>query len=194
MDAQKIAREIGLIETAVNIAAVRDSRDVVDQVGASMPLPAPNIREDAEAMVKWLLGFHKKKYMFLTPEIALAELLAEAADEDTEIIFAVPCDMDEEAKERLNNNLPRGVRITILEEPFFPIGFFPGNGIMVVCGYSADERTMVLTDTYRMAEHYSGFRGKTVFLPFVALDTAQRFDGWMEIGRQQFSAVWRNEE
>lgn len=195
MDVRKTAREIGLFETAINLAQVEDSEDVIQKVGACLPLPDRGVGEATSRIAQWLLGFHKGKYMLLTPEIALAEEMArQAGGRELELIFAVPCDMDPEAKERLEHNLPREIPVTILEEPYFPEGFYPGNGMMVICGYSGGGRPMVLPDTYRMANHYQGFLGKKVFVPYVELETASRYEGWMELGRQQFRGEWRGEE
>lgn len=188
---QKTAREIGLFETAVNLAEVCSSADVIQKVGASMPLPDEGIRGRMEQIAEWLLGFGKDKYMFLTPEIALIEEMGKLSRNQIEVIIAVPCNLDLEAKKRLNNNLPHGVSVTVLEEPYFPQSFFPGNGMMVISGYLGGDRAMVLPDTYRMVEHYSGFLGKNVFVPYKELDAATRYDGWMEISLQRLSAKWR---
>ncbi len=191
MDIRKTVREIGLFETAVNLAQVSDSADVLHKVGDSIPLPNSDIEERIDNIAKWLLKFRKNKYMFFTPEIAIAEQMAKEADNDIEIIISIPCDMEIETKERLKNNLPRGTTVTVLEEPYFPTGFFPGNGMMVVCGYSASDRAMILSDTYRMVEHYSGFLGKKVFVPYVELSSALRYEGWMEVNQQRISMKWR---
>ena len=193
MDMQKTAREIGLFETAVNLAKVSNSADVIQKVGASMPLPDEEIGVRVGRVAEWLLSFGKGKYMFLTPEIALIEEMGKLSNKKTEVIIAVPCDLDSEAKERLNNNLPRSVSVTVLEEPYFPQSFFPGNGLMVISGYLGGDRAMVLPDTYRMVEHYSGFLGKKVFVPYKELDAATRYDGWMEIGQNRLSTKWRSE-
>ena len=193
MDVRKTAREIGLFETALNLAQVSGSAEVAEKAGALMPLPEADIDERTDRIVKWLLGFGKKKYLFLTPEIALIERIAELGGEEAEAIIAVPCDMEAEARERLRNNLPRGIAVTVLEEPYFPSSFFPENGIIVVCGYSGGGRAMILPDTYRMAEHYSGFLGKKVFVPYAELSSASRYDGWMELGRQRIDKRWESE-
>ena len=52
---------------------------------------------------------------------------------------------------------------------------------------------MVLPDTYRMVEHYSGFLGKKVFIPYKELETAARYDGWLEVSQQRLSMKWRSE-
>lgn len=192
MDIQKTAREIGLFETAVNLAKVSNSADVIQKVGASMPLPDEGIVDRVGLVAKWLLDFDKSKYMFLTPEIALIERMGKLASSYTEIIIAVPCDLEQEAKERLNNNLSHGITVSILEEPYFPQSFFPGNGMMVISGYLGGDRAMVLPDTYRMVEHYNGFLGKKVFVPYRELDVAMRYEGWMEISQQRLSAKWRS--
>ncbi len=192
MDIRKTAREIGLFETAVNLVKVSNSADVIQKVGALMPLPDEEIGVRIGLVAKWLLSFGKSKYMFLTPEIALIEEIGKQSNKKMEVIIAIPCDLDPEAKKRLNNNLPYGVVVKILEEPYFPQSFFPGNGIMVISGYLGGYRAMVLPDTYRMVEHYSGFLGKKVFVPYNELDVATRYDGWMEIGQQRLSAKWRS--
>ena len=153
MDVKKTAREIGLFETAVNLAQVRDSEDVIRKVGTSLPMPDPDIGQRVEQIADWLLAFDKSKYLFLTPEITLIEKMAQRARNKVEMIIALPCDMDAESKDRLQHNLPRNALVTVLEEPYFPAGFFPGNGMIVICGYSGGKRAMVLPDTYRMAEH-----------------------------------------
>lgn len=192
MDMQKTAREIGLFETGINLSKVCNSADVIQKVGASMPLPDDDIANQIPHIAAWLHSFDKSKYMFLTPEIALIEEMSKYSNTE-EVIIAIPCDLEEEAKERLRNNLPHGIEVTILEEPYFPQSFFPGNGLMVVCGYAADGRAMVLPDTYRMVEHYSGFLGKKVFIPYKELETAARYNRWMEISQQRLSTKWRSE-
>lgn len=192
MDMQKTAREIGLFETGINLSKVCNSTDVIQKVGASMPLPDEDIVDRIPQIAAWLHSFGKSKYMFLTPEIALIEEMSKLSNQE-EVIIAIPCDLEEEAKERLRNNLPRNIEVTILEEPYFPQSFFPGNGLMVVCGYAAGGRPMVLPDTYRMVEHYSGFLGKKVFIPYKDLETAARYDGWLEVSQKRLSEKWRSE-
>lgn len=191
MDMQKTAREIGLFETGINLSKVCNSTDVIQKVGASMPLPDEDIADRIPQIAAWLHSFGKSKYMFLTPEIALIEEISKLSNRE-EVIIAIPCDLEREAKERLRNNLPRGIEVSILEEPYFPQSFFPGNGLMVVCGYAAGGRPMVLPDTYRMVEHYSGFLGKKVFIPYKDLETAARYDGWLEVSQQRLSTKWRS--
>lgn len=191
MDMQKTAREIGLFETGINLSKVCNSTDVIQKVGASMPLPDEDIADQIPQIAAWLHSFGKNKYMFLTPEIALIEEISKLSNQE-EVIIAIPCDLEREAKERLRNNLPRGIEVSILEEPYFPQSFFPGNGLMVVCGYAAGGRPMVLPDTYRMVEHYSGFLGKKVFIPYKDLETAARYDGWLEVSQQRLSTKWRS--
>ena len=86
MDMHRTAKEIGLFLTAINLVAVMDSPDVQDKVGASMPLPGSNIEEKVHDIVKWLTGFGKRKYMFLTPEIAVIEELLKQTDNKAEVI------------------------------------------------------------------------------------------------------------
>ena len=159
-----------------------------------MPLPPADTADNIEKIAGWLESFGKSKYMFLTPEIALIERLALLGPRQ-EAMILVPCDMQEEVRARLRGNLPRQMDTSLLKEPFFPEGFFPGNGIIVTCGYLAGSRTMVLPETYRMIEHYTGgFYGKTVFVPYTELEEGTRYDGWMEVPSNRFKRIWRNGE
>lgn len=191
MDLQKTAKEIGLFELASNLSKVRTDSDIIQKVGASMPLPDENISAKIGIIAEWILSFNKSKYLFLTPEIALIEEIKKKSCHQIEIIIAVPCDLDSDAKNRLSNNLPKGMPVSVLEEPYFPQSFFPSNGMIVCCGYLANNRLMVLPDTYRMAEHYSGFLGKKVFIPYKELETATRCENWIEIKSQQFDMIWK---
>ena len=192
MDMQKTAKEIGLFEAAVNLAMVSTSTAVIQKAGASMPLPDEKIALQTKQAAEWLLSFKKSKYLFLTPEIALIEEMGKLANSTIEAIIAIPCDLEQEAKDRLRNNLPRSISVTVLEEPYFPQSFFPDNGMIVISGYAGGGRAMVLENTYRMVEHYNDFRGKKAFVPYTELEAAARYDGWMEISRQRYSVKWRS--
>lgn len=194
MNSGKTACEIGLFETAVNMSEILDSLSVAAKAGASMPLPAADIRDRIRKTAARLLGLKKKKYMFLTPEIAiLEEMAALTPDSCPEAILALPCDMDAQSRKRLKNNLPRGIEVSLLDEPYFPDAFFPGNGAIVICGYTGGDRLMVLSGTYRMAEHYSGFLGKKVFVPYAEFDISVPCEGWMELNPFILTEEWRNE-
>lgn len=192
MDMRKTVREIGFLEAGTNLEEVLDSKDIQEKVGAVMPLPGKNLINTISNIADWLTAFGKDKYMILTPEIALIDKLAEL-DIGKEAIFLIPCDMDPEVKERLKANIPKSMKVSLLEEPYFPEEFYPGNGLLIACGYYAGGRIMVLPETYRLIDHYSGFMGKKVFIPYVELEDAVRYDGWMEIGRDKFTTIWRDE-
>lgn len=193
MNMQRTAKEIGLFETAINLSRVCNSQDVIQKVGGSMPLPEADIECRTKQAAVWICGFGKKKYFFLTPEIALIDAMADKVSRESEIIIAVPCDMDHESKERLKNNLPRHMNVTLWEEPYFLQQFYPSNGIMIACGYMGSYyRPIVMSDTYRMVERYGGsFLGRRVFLPYREMEYATRYDGWMEVSQENLSDIWR---
>lgn len=191
MDAIKTIREIGPFMANENIVKVLDSEDVRTKVGAVMPLPGTGFQDSVNNVADWLAGFGKSKYMFFSPEIALIERLPCCKDR-TESIVVVPCDMDDEIRDRLKDNLPQNMKVTLLEEPYFPKSFVPGNGMIIVSGYMAGERAMVLPETYRMIEHYSGFMGKTVFVPYTTIQESMRYTDWLEVGTDKFDEIWRD--
>lgn len=192
MELLKTVREVGFFETGRNLTQVLDSGAVRAQAEAVMPLPAPNLADAMERIAGWLSAFRKEKYLFLTPEIALVELLA-ARNPEQEAMLLVPCGTEEEVRARLEDNLPRQMRTSLLEEPFFPREFYPDNGIIIACGYLAGSRAMVLPETYRIIDHYTaGFYGKKVFIPYAELSEGTRYEGWIEVSMEKFSRLWRD--
>ncbi len=192
MDMLKTVREIGFFETGCNLVKVINSKDVHTKVGEVMPLPDPVLADSISDIAEWLIAFGKEKYMFLSPELSIVDKLAERKP-NNEAIMLIPCDMEQEVKERLRGNIPKSMKVSLLEEPYFPEAFYPGNGVLVMCGYWAGGRMMVLPETYRMFDHYSGFWGKKVFVPYAELADAVRYNGWMEVGSDKISMIWRNE-
>lgn len=193
MDMFDTARVIGFFETGINLVDVNESSEVIMKVGARMPLPDENIKLNIEHIADWIIEFDKNQIMYLTPEISLIEAIECKKNNTINHIIALPCDLDSDAKERIKNNLPKDANVSVLEEPFFPQSFFPGNGLIVFCGYSGGDRAMVMHDTYRLVEHYGGFLGKKVFVPYRELAVASRYDGWLEINPNRISEKWRRE-
>lgn len=191
MDLLKSAREIGFFEMGINLTKVLSSRDVRSKAGATMPLPGPELASSAEKIAEWLVSFGKSKYMFLTPEIALIERLSVLRPRQKAMI-AVSCGIEEDVRSRLENNIPKRMKVSLLEEPFFPEEFYPQDGMLIASGYLAGGRVMVLPETYRMIDHYVGkFYGKKVFVPYTQLAESTRFRGWMEASANKFSQIWR---
>jgi len=188
MDVLKTVRGIGVLETVCNLTDVLYSEDVKSKVGEVMPLPGENIKDMLPKIAEWLKGFKKENYMFFTPEIALEDYCYESCKE---AVFMIPCGISDEIKESIQGNLPKKMKVNVLEEPYFPENFYPSNGIIVVVGYSAAGHKMVLPETYRLIEKYSSFWGKKVFVPYVELEDAVRYEGWMEISSDMFNETWR---
>ena len=173
MDIHKIALEIGLFETALNLerAEIKNNDEI------AMPLPAPGMSEKIKSAAQMLKSFNKKRYMFLTPEIALIDAISE---KNSDAVIIMPCGMDLESEERIENNLPSKMPVKIIKEPYFPETFTPDNGIIIICGYMSAGRAVIMNETYRLAEHYGGFYGKKIFLPYMKLENFICFDGWKQ--------------
>ena len=190
MDIMQVVREVGFYEAGRNLLLVGADRELRDKINESMPFPQETVTGGTYALTKWIISFNKNKYLFTTPEIRIIEQLA-ARIPDQEAIILVPCDLDTESRERIGGNLPVEMTVTLLDEPFFPQGFFPGNGMLIACGYLAGERPMVLEETYRLLAHYSGFLGKKLFIPYAVLNESVRYSGWMEMPATAFTSIWR---
>ena len=191
MDMLRTVREIGFWETGYNLEKVLKSDAVRRKAGETLPLPDKDVMDSIERIAAHLVELGKRKYMFLTPEIAVIEKLAALDNRGSEAMILVPCDMETEVKERLYDNLPGGMKVFLLEEPYFPKDFLPGNGVLIACGYITGDKAMVLAETYRMIDHYRDFRGKKIFIPYVEMEGGVRYTGWKEISTDKFSMIWR---
>ena len=189
MDILKTAREIGFFELGYNLSKIPKSSSLVWRIEEKMPLPDDDFMRILSDVPEMIGQLGKSKCIFLTPEIALIERLAAAADGITEAIIITPADMDPESLERLRNNLPRNIKVSLWSEPYFPNSFNPRNGVIMACGYMADYHPMVLPETYRMIDHYWGFTGKKIFVPYVHIPAAVRYGVWQET-TSDFSMVW----
>jgi hypothetical protein len=49
---------------------------------------------------------------------------------------------------------------------------------------------MVLPETYRLIDHYGGFKGRKLFIPYVTIPTPAPYDEWIEMDIRKFSMVW----
>lgn len=194
MDIRGIVKEIGYFETVRNLQYVDSRSEAVQRVLSEMPLPSESAEETISKCTEMIRKKRKKKIFFLTPEIALIEKLAEQPDGIETILIALPSDLDEEICGRIGNNRMKDMDIRLIKEPFFPEEFYPKNGLIAVSGFLAGDRTMVSGEVYRMTEHYSGFLGQKIFLPYVSLPFAERYDGWLEISPERFSGIAGRED
>lgn len=194
MNEIKTAEEIGFVQSGINLVEVMASESIREKVGAVMPLPPENLNEHAEKMASYLASLGKTKMMFLSPVIALFDLIPKYM-EDAEAIVLISSDMEEEIRDRLAGNMPKDMEARLWHEPLFPDDLYPNNSLIVACGYMANDRLMVLPATYRMIMHYrESYYGKMVFLPYITLDEAVKYDGWIEIGADKFELIWRDDE
>ena len=177
---------------AKNVASLTGSEDIMEKVGGSMPLPDTDAADRIVSAAEWLIGFGKSRYMFLNPEIALIEELLKQTDGSAQITIVLSSDLDEETRERIKNNIPGEDTVELLDEPHFPKGsFLPGNGLIVMSGYLGGCRAMVTEDTYRVADHYSEFLGKKVFVPYTEQSYSGRPAGWIETKQDMINEIWR---
>ena len=192
-DLRKAAMEIGIMQQAVNLSEVHNSQEILTRVVEYMPMPNDKISLRINTIAQWLISFGKERYLFLIPEISLAKAMLELThSSEMELYFIIPSTMDGETKERIENNLPKGVRMLYEHDSLWD--FFPRNTMIVISGYLGRDHLMILEDTYRLTEqHCKSFYGIKAFVPYVELSSAIRYDGWMELGYERVNAIWRAE-
>ena len=188
MDILKTAREIGFFELGQNLMNIQKSSSLVWRIEERMPLPDDDFLNILSDIPRRMKALGKAKCFFLTPEIALIERLS-SSDGITDAAIAIPSDMEKESVERMRNNIPRNINVSLLPEPGFPNAFLPCNGVIFVCGYMAGNHQMVLPETYRMINHYWGFTGKKIFIPYVTRTASVKYYDWLET-TSDFTMIW----
>lgn len=199
-DLRKTAREIGVMQQAVNLWEQRDSNEVLNASFDYLPMPSGDMDSRVERIATWLLGFRKNYYLFLTPEIAVVEEMLKQAPDNAKpkMFFVLPPKMDPDTEARIRNNLPKSRKyhpVDVLTEHSSLDYFFPRNTMMVVCGYLGRDHMMILDDdVYRLTvQHCSSFNGRKAFIPYVELEEAIHYEGWMELSREKINTLWRYE-
>ena len=168
MNIRETAAEIGMLATMQLIEPHAGDPEIRSALG-DLPVPcgvSERIREIADA----LEACPKKTLMFLSPEMALIDALAERHTRH-EIIVFMPCDMDALAAQRLRANVPEGVEIAFLSEPFFPAGVTPANSVLLTFGFQSDQRIQLSQTACRLMERYGAFPGLKLFIPYTAAST-----------------------
>ena len=193
MDIREIVKEVGYFETSLNLLPVMDSREAKERISGDMPMPFEDIEERIKGFAKKIAEKGKKKIFLLTPEIALIERLTEYPQNIESVLIALPSDMEDDMRERIERNLLKTIDVQLIREPFFPENFSPKNGIIAVSGFLTGGRLMVSKEVYRMAEHYGGFLGQTVFLPYAELESTERYEGWLEISPGIFNEIMQRQ-
>ena len=192
---RNVIMEIGAFQLAANLSEVRESPEIQLLAYGNMPLPGNNVSARIDAIASWLIGFGRHQLIFLSPEGALASAMHRLAPHaELELFYIVPPAMDAEIKERIKNNLPKGGKVNVLNDYDSLDRFFPRNTIRVISGYLGGDRLMIPGDMYRLIDQHSReFYGRKVFVPYVELDAAVRYNGWIELDRERVNDVWRAE-
>lgn len=194
MDLIAVINEVGLFEASANLAGI-DHSVLAAALDGQMPLPPISCAEAAASAANWLLSFNKTRFMFLTPEIQLIEAMSAQTQRPLVCEYVLPFNVDPEIKGRLQANLPtiRTIRVSTLDEPAFPVDFYPSNGLIVACGFTSGHRAMVLPETYRMLNHYKDFRGHIVFCSVFDAKDVCSFDTWLQAPNGVFSHQLRSD-
>lgn len=181
-----IISEIGLIETALNISKYIDDSQIVSESIKFMPFPDANFRERTIQIAEQIKSLNKEKILILTPEIALIELLKDSAN-ISEILICISSEMNDEAKERISNNIPIGkAKVTLIDENTFPKDFSPANAAIVAVGYADRDKAIILRENYKMLNVYNKFYGMKLLISSQNDVSNERPMGWIAINASEF--------
>ncbi|GAU75615.1 hypothetical protein [Fusibacter sp. 3D3] len=175
--------EIGFFETMQLIQPHLIDTIVSEQILMELPMCAEDdIQSRISDIVEKLENCPKQNLLFISPELALIERLA-ARNSQHHIIIALPCDLEPVVVERIQNNMPPGVNVSFLKEPFYPDNFLPSSSAIIAFGFENNSRAMLLPRFYRLMERYSSFMGRKIFIPCSENSVSRPFQ-WVELYKE----------
>lgn len=180
-----IISEIGVIETALNIGKYIDDPNIVIESGRFMPFPDADFYKRTVDISEQIKALKKEKILILTPDIALIELIKNS-EYISEILVCISSELSYEAKERISNNLPIGIKVTLIDENTFPKDFTPSNAAIVAVGYADREKAIILRENYKMLNVYNKFYGMKVLISPQNGMSNERPMGWIAINTSEF--------
>ncbi len=179
IDISQMICEIGLLETICMMQKVGfDNIDerVLSCIPATVSLS--DVGQRLSHITECVMESGKQDILLLSPEIALLERCSSRSNVRFRII--IPRDMDEDVASRVKCNIPNTMSVSFIDEPFYPSGFYPSNGLIMAFGFQNGDRAMLLPSTYRILEHYRGFMGRKVFVPINGRGQCIRAAAWVE--------------
>ena len=180
-----IISEIGVIETALNIGKYIDDSQIVIESSRFMPFPDADFYKRTTDIAEQIKSLKKEKILLLTPDIALIELIKNS-EYISEILVCVSSELNDEAKERISNNLPAGIKVTLIDENTFPKDFTPSNAAIVAVGYADREKAIILRENYKMLNVYNKFYGMKLLISPQNSVSNERPMGWIAINTAEF--------
>ncbi len=180
-----IISEIGVVETALNISKYINDSQIVYESSRFIPFPDAEFHERIYRIAKHIKSLKKEKILLLTPDIALIELLKDS-EFISEILVCISSELNEETKERISNNLPTGIKVTLIDENTFPKNFNTLNAAIVAVGYSGKDKAIILRENYKMMSAYNGFYGMKVLVSCQDDVCNERPIGWIAINTSEF--------
>lgn len=179
--------EFGLIETLKVLSKYISETDIIDDCCKFIPIPETGSFKNLENIKKSIGKLEKKRLLFLTPEIALIEEIKDVSFVE-DIIVCIPSEMDNETVERIANNIPSGIKTSLIREHEISLlrPFRPDNAAIVVFGFCDGTNALITDYNYRMMEYYDSFCGKKVLVSCGNGVTNQRPSGWIPVKAHDF--------
>lgn len=177
---------VGLFQVAENLSKATVGSNPMD---VAMPMPGEDISPRIEAVVDYMLWSGKKKFLLLSPEVALLDVLKDRETSGFRFFIAIPADIPESIVNQIRSNVPDGLDIQFVENLYIPGGFLPENGMVLTFGYLAKGYLMVRPEVYHMNKIHGSFPGQKVFVPYTELDSFVQPENWMRIRSDIFSEI-----
>lgn len=177
---------VGLFQVAENLSKAAVGSNPMD---VAMPMPGEDISPRMEAVVDYMLQSGKKKFLLLSPEVALLDALKEHETNGLRFFIAIPADIPESISDQIRSNVPDDLDIQFVENLYIPGGFLPENGVVLTFGYLAKGYLMVRPEAYHMNKIHGSFPGQKVFVPYTELDNFVQPENWMRIRSDIFNEI-----
>lgn len=180
---------VGLFQVAQNLSEASAGVQHIDATEVAMPMPGADIAPRIEAVVDYMLQSGKKKFLLLSPEVAILSALEGRETSGLRFFIALPADMPESIFNQIRSNVPDGLDIQFVENLYVPGAFLPENGVVLTFGYMAKDYLMVRPEAYHMNKIHGSFPGQKVFVPYIELDNFVQPENWMRIRADIFNEI-----
>ncbi len=179
--------ETGLIETLSVVFKYIDDEDIIADTSLYLPIPEGSIEGMAQSIAEYLDSLGKEKLLFLTPEIAVIEAVANCKN-IKEIIICLPTETTNDVRECIESNMPSAKQISFIKSTETPAhsDFKVENSAIVCFGFWEGERAIVLNNNYKMMQMYKDFYGDKILISCGNGACGARPIGWTPINTYDF--------
>jgi len=148
----------GVVETLANLQKYNNTAEIMEKAAIYIPVPEKQHICDPQTIADSLTDLGKSRLLFLTPEIAVIEKLAQC-ENPPQIVVCLSSAFDGDTCSSIAANMPQGLQVDFISENEILDDFMPAEAAIVAFGFFDGHRGLILGSNYRMMERYKAFSG-----------------------------------